>query len=82
MHRIGYTPIIDGLEMMDLPSSIEKVKAEIRKYGNKKKCKHKINEVINGCIKIDYIDDNESVYLWNEYRTSDELPEAAKDYLS
>ena len=65
MHRIGYTIILDGLEIIDLPSSIEKVKAEIRKYGNKKKCKHNINEVINGCIIIGYIDDNESFYLWN-----------------
>ena len=37
IHDVDYTPILDGLDMMGPPASIEQSKAEIRKCGEKLK---------------------------------------------
>ena len=39
---VDYTPILNGIDMMDPPYSIGQLKAEVSKYGENLKCKKKV----------------------------------------
>ena len=52
----NYNPIISGINMMEPPDNIEKVKSDIRKWREKIKCKHKFMAIRNSRMTIEYMD--------------------------
>ena len=77
IYDVYYTSILDGLNTMEPPASIEQVNTEIIKYGEKLKHKHKIQAVRNPSIDLEYMEDPEYCYSWNDYVIRKDLPEVS-----
>ena len=77
IYDVYYTSILDGLNTMEPPDSIEQVNTEIIKYGEKLKHKHKIQAVRNPSIDLEYMEDPEYCYSWNDYVIREDLPEVS-----
>lgn len=73
---INYTPVLAGIYMVDPPDNIDKVKVEIRQWGENMKCKCKVKAVRNSRTTLEYTEDTEPGYLWTDfyYVTKKNLP--------
>ena len=65
--------------MMETPASIEQVKAEIRKCGEKLKRKRNFRAVQNSRVTLGYMGDLERGYSWTNYINGKDLLELPRD---
>ena len=56
---VDYTPILAGLDMMEPSSRIQQFKADISKFGENMKRKHKVQAVRKYCMALGYMEDLE-----------------------
>ena len=55
IHNIDYTPIIIGPDMMKKTTIIEKLNAQVKKFGEKLKHKRKVQSDINSSTNLEYM---------------------------
>ena len=64
---------------MEPPAGVEKVKAEIWKYGENMNIKCKVNAVRNARMTLNYMEDTEPGYSWTNYTAIEDQTEILED---